>query len=74
MVCSISDDKRDLVAVFNGKHKVVHNRIRNLTKVVDQADRRRPAKNLGRDLPAAKPLLEVLHRYLEETSGPIWKD
>jgi choline-sulfatase len=66
--------KRDLVAVFDGEHKVIHNRLRNLTRVVSQKDKRRRAKNLGRKFKPAKPLITELKRYLEDTSGPIWKN
>ena len=65
---------RDMVAAFTGRYKVVHNRVKNLTKVVDQRDRRKRPRNLGRKFKRAKRALDVLERYIESTSGPIWAE
>jgi arylsulfatase A-like enzyme len=65
---------RDIVAAFDGRYKAVHNRVKNLTKVVSQRDISRRPRNLGRKFKGAKRVLKVLDHYIESTSGPIWAD
>ncbi|MEE2758142.1 MAG: sulfatase-like hydrolase/transferase [Myxococcota bacterium] len=64
--------KKDMVAAFDGRYKVVHNRLKSYTKVVDQNDLKRRPKNIGLKSTQAKRINKKLEEYIEATSGPIW--
>jgi len=68
----LGEPKRDVVAAFDGRYKVVHNRLKNLTKVVSQRDFRKRPKNYGRKFKRAARVMKALNAYIERTSGPIW--
>ncbi|MGC6415750.1 MAG: sulfatase-like hydrolase/transferase [Bradymonadia bacterium] len=64
--------KKDLVAAFDGRYKAVYDRLKNVTKVIDQWDKRKRPRNLGVTHKRASAVVDYLKRYVDTTSGPIW--
>ncbi len=63
--------RRDLVAGFDGRRKLVYDRRHNRRRLVSQAEMRRPAPDLLQTGAKAPDLEAAVFRYFEETGGAL---